>query len=116
MTRLEFRFWDNTLKKIIHRSLLPYDSEHPDIQVMRFTGFKDCNGVKIFQGDTLIDVDVVLEDGVVLKQTQQQVYWCEAMGAWMLDHTFKQDKKSGCLLSKELKDFRFKIFGNIYEI
>lgn len=36
-------------------------------------------------------------------------------GAWRLDHSYKQNKSSGDLLSDELADFAYEITGNIYE-
>jgi len=79
------------------------------------TPFPDTEGKPIYEGDQLIDLDVELEEGVKLEETKQQVYWCDRKGAWMLDHSFKQDKGSGEFLYKELRDFRFKVVGNIYQ-
>ena len=60
-------------------------------------------------------MDVELEEGVKIEDTQQQVYWCEKDGSWKLDNSFSQNKKDGWYLGKDLKDFRFKVFSNIYE-
>ena len=115
MREVKFRFWDKTLNKMVYRHLQPYDCEHKEIEVMQFTGLYDCDYNEIFEGDTLIDLDVELEEGVKIEDTQQQVYWCGKDGAWKLDNTYSQNKKDGWLLAKDLKDFRFKVFGNIYE-
>lgn len=115
MRVIKFRFWDSALNKMVYRHLQPYDCEHKYTEVMQFTGLHDCNNNEIFEGDTLIDLDVELEEGVKIEDTKQQVYWCNKDGSWKLDNTFSQNKKEGSVLGKELKDFRFKVEGNIYE-
>jgi len=112
---IKFRFWDNDLKKMLYRKPAYNDFSHKSIIPLEFTGFKDCNGVEVFEGDTLIDVDVKLEENVKLEDTKQQVFWCGKDGCWKLDNTFSQNKKEGFYLGKDLKDFRFKVSGNVYE-
>jgi len=112
---IKFRFWDKDLKKMCERKPAYNDFNHKNIVPLEFTGFKDCNGVEVYDGDTLIDVDITLEEGVKLEDTKKQVYWCSKLGCWKLDNTFSQDKSSGYLLANDLKDFRFKVSGNIYE-
>ena len=106
---------NNTMEAICINSERLTLEEFEALELMRFTGFKDCNGVEIYEGDTLIDVDVTLEENVELEDTKQQVYWCSKLGCWKLDNTFSQDKSSGYLLANDLKDFRFKVVGNVYE-
>jgi len=112
---IKFRFWDKDLKKMCDRKPAYNDFSHKSIVPLQFTGFEDCNGVEVFEGDTLIDVDVKLEENVKLEDTKQQVYWCVKDGCWKLDNTFSQNKKDGFYLGKDLKDFRFKVSGNVYE-
>jgi len=112
---IKFRFWDKDLKKMCDRKPAYNDFSHKSIIPLEFTGFKDCNGVEVFEGDTLIDIDVTLEENVKLEDTKQQVFWCGKDGCWKLDNTFSQNKKEGFYLGKDLKDFRFKVSGNVYE-
>lgn len=43
-------------------SLTPFNTKYPDsTPVMRYTGFPDCNGVDIFQGDLVAGIDKIEE-------------------------------------------------------
>lgn len=114
-TKYKFRFWDKALNEMCFRKPAYNDFTHKDIIPLAFTGFKDCNGVEIYEGDTLVDVDVTLEENVKLEDTMQQVYWSAKYGCWKLDSTFLQNKKRGFALAKDLKDFRFMVSGNVFK-
>lgn len=112
---IKFRFWDKELKKMFYRKPATYDFNHPNIIPMQYTGFKDSEGNEIYEGDKLIDLDLELKDDVKIESTTQQVYWCEKYGEWKLDNTFNQDKSDGFNLAKDLRDYIFNVYGNIYE-
>ena len=73
-----------------------------------FTGFKDCNGIDIFEGDrigdwTEIDGDMVRSD--------YKVFWNQQTGSWLLDISKDQDESAGAPLWEELRDFKYQIVG-----
>lgn len=90
-----------------------YDIYTPTLGM--FTGFKDCDGKDIYEGDILVDIDVELEKGVKRSDVGQQVFWSKKYGCWKIDNSFEQNKSSGYLLANELKDYRFKVIGTIHD-
>lgn len=55
MLPLKFRFWDKELKKMLYRSLLPYDNEHKNIIVMQYLNIFDKNKKQYAFNDIVID-------------------------------------------------------------
>jgi uncharacterized phage protein (TIGR01671 family) len=80
--------------------------------VCQYTGFKDIDGKKIFEGDIIGDWTETDEG---LKQSKQQVFWNEKYGCWKLDDSFSQNKSNCQDLWLELHDYKFEIIGNIHD-
>jgi glutamine synthetase len=103
--QIKFRFYDKALSKMVYRSILPYDNEHPEIEVMQFTGREDAdiNGVEVYEGDIIENCDT---------KALQIVYWNENEAAWYCRYV--EDEKRTVSLSDSLGNLN-KVVGNIFE-
>lgn len=103
---------NNTIQAICINSERLTLEEFENLELMQFTGFKDKNGVEIFDGDVLRDF-VESDEGII--ESKRQVFWNKNTGSWHLDCSYKQDKSFSVELYDELSNFEYDVIGNIYE-
>ena len=53
MREIKFRAWDN-MNKTMYQPTIPPNGVSAKTTIMQFTGFKDCVGREIYEGDILI--------------------------------------------------------------
>jgi len=100
---IKFRFYDKLLLKMIYRELLPYDNEHPNIEVMQFTGRRDVNGVEVYEGDVIENCNT---------KELQTVYWNNEKSAWYCK--YNDDNRYIVSLSDSIDNLN-EVVGNIFE-
>lgn len=78
--------------------------------LLQFTGFKDCEGTKIYDGDILGDWTDC--DGEMV-QSNDLVYFDEVLGSWMIDCSLNHDRSFSSSLFASLNDFEYKVIGTL---
>ena len=102
---IKFRFYDKILNKIVYRALQPYDCEHPDIEVMQYTGLSDAKGVEIYKGDILksMGTDICV------------VRWIDKLACFMLENINPTEDFDKILFKLYRGHEHREVIGNIYE-
>jgi len=123
MIEHKFRAWNNKTKTMVDlQKITPlalaidpavagggvgvYIPDHPDIEVMQFTGLKDKNGKEIYEGD-VVECKMSFNDGVL--PYRGSIVYAETFGA------FATQNLGGTTLLHNHIASSFKIIGNIHE-
>lgn len=77
--------------------------EEPHLIVDQYTGLKDCNGVKIFEGDIVRDHNGVGEVQYSEKKASFKVNYHNGFSKWFIDYNLVGERES------------IKVIGNIHQ-
>ena len=117
MREIEFRAWDQVKKKMvrcsIHQDGLAIQAGYNIMTAptparfmvpMQYTGLKDANGVKIFEGD-------IIQIGKTSRHILKVEFINAYVGGWVLTH----EDSSKWLSLGAREDYELTVVGNIYE-
>ncbi len=109
MREIKFRVWDKDTKEIFDL-FGDYNSvwiasilrgEHPEIEVMQYTGLKDKNGKEIYEGDIVKEANF---------GSFYQVLWSDEYSEWNCQSLLPSKYELSIHTLGEVK-----VIGNIYE-
>jgi uncharacterized phage protein (TIGR01671 family) len=126
--KVEFRFWDKKEKKMVYPNpgqlfpamtmsgelLLPSSVGYmtKDVKIMLYTGAKDKNGTKIYEGDIIFIKDAFPSDYKFKKYIDGIVRYSKKDCAYYIDEKRGND---GMGISLDYEAKRIEIIGNVYQ-